>query len=90
MVVQFCDDCGDLLEESSDDTLKCGICGKTAKITPPQPPSLTTAGLTKGNRHGNASCAGIHIREFPFQAQKQTEIEYAIGDLENYWEGSLH
>ncbi|PWY72757.1 hypothetical protein BO83DRAFT_437669 [Aspergillus eucalypticola CBS 122712] len=31
MVVQFCDDCGNLLDESSDDTLKCGICGKTAK-----------------------------------------------------------
>lgn len=81
MVVQFCDDCGNLLDESSDDTLECGICGKTAKSTPPQPPSLGTTGLTKRNRHGNTSCAGIHIGEFPFKAQEQTKIEYARGDL---------
>lgn len=31
MVVQFCEDCGNLLDISPAEVLKCELCGKTAK-----------------------------------------------------------
>ncbi|KAL1998950.1 hypothetical protein VTN02DRAFT_5286 [Thermoascus thermophilus] len=31
MVVQFCEDCGNLLDISPADVLKCELCGQTAK-----------------------------------------------------------
>ncbi|RAQ42128.1 DNA-directed RNA polymerase [Aspergillus flavus] len=32
-VVQYCDDCGSLLDESPEETLQCELCGKLAKNT---------------------------------------------------------
>ncbi|OJJ36508.1 hypothetical protein ASPWEDRAFT_107014 [Aspergillus wentii DTO 134E9] len=31
MVVQFCSDCGNLLDNSPQDTLECELCGRVAK-----------------------------------------------------------
>ncbi|KAL4780354.1 transcription factor S-II-domain-containing protein [Aspergillus varians] len=31
MTVQFCEDCGNLLDNRPSDTLQCELCGKTAK-----------------------------------------------------------
>lgn len=31
MVVQFCEDCGNLLKESPQDLITCVVCGKVAK-----------------------------------------------------------
>jgi hypothetical protein len=31
MVVQFCEDCGNLLEESAQDLVTCVVCRKVAK-----------------------------------------------------------
>lgn len=41
MRMQFCDDCGDLLNECLDEKVKCNVCGKFSKsqLVPPRPPS---------------------------------------------------
>lgn len=40
MRMQFCDDCGDLLNECLDEKVKCNVCGKFSKsqLVPPPPP----------------------------------------------------
>ncbi|KAJ0420599.1 hypothetical protein BJY00DRAFT_284117 [Aspergillus carlsbadensis] len=47
MVVQFCDGCGNLLDESADETIQYELCGRTNILissypTPPLPPSQLT------------------------------------------------
>lgn len=38
MGIQFCDDCGNLLDESINDEVKCDVCGRLCKSTVPPPP----------------------------------------------------
>ncbi|OJJ72077.1 hypothetical protein ASPBRDRAFT_43472 [Aspergillus brasiliensis CBS 101740] len=71
MVVPFCDDCGNLLDESPNDTLQCELCGKTAK--------------NMAMHHAQVST----LENLTSETQEQVEIQYARGDIQDDWEGSL-
>lgn len=47
MVVQFCEDCGNLLDDLPDEVLQCELCGNTAKSN-----SLPTWLFPPPNRFG--------------------------------------
>ena len=83
MGIQFCDDCGNILDESTNDHVKCDICGRLCKSLAVLSVALTNYHSNRGYRHCFLAGDNFQEQQFPICTSYQTQIH----DSEHHIEG---